>query len=177
MTPTTLAALCALALVPAAAAAQAGPGVTAVRDSWRETTAYLTRAAEQLPEADYAYRPVATVRTFGQLVGHVAGAQRMICAAALGEPGGSEDAVEKAATTKAALVAALKESTTYCERAYAIDDQAAAGMTKLFGEDATKMRALALNASHNAEHYGNIVTYMRMKGMVPPSSQPAPASR
>ena len=125
-----------------------------------------------MSEADYAFRPVETVRTFGQIIGHVAGSQRMICAAALGEAVPAEDAVEKAATTKAALVAALKESNDYCARAYAQSDAAAAApASPLFGQTGSRMGALALNAVHDGEHYGNIVTYMRMKGMVPPSSR------
>ena len=111
------------------------------------------------------------MRTFGQLIGHVAGANFMICAAALGEAARGEDDIEKSKTTKADLVAALKASNEYCARAYALNDAQAAGMTKLFGQDQTKMFALALNAAHVGEHYGNVVTYMRMKGMVPPSSQ------
>ncbi len=141
---------------------------------WEQMTANILKAAEQMPEADYAFRPVASVRTFGQLVGHVAGAQAMICAAALGEKSGGEDDVEKSKTTKADLTAALKASTEYCRRAYAQSDAASAAMTKLFGQDQSRLSALMLNAVHNAEHYGNVVTYMRMKGMVPPSSQPAP---
>jgi uncharacterized damage-inducible protein DinB len=166
--------VCALPLLPALAAAQPASGVSAVRESWREVTAYLTRAAEQMPDANYGYRPVASVRTFGEIIGHVAGAQRMFCAAALGEQLPSEDAVEKSARTKAALIDALKESTTYCERAYALSDAAAAGpATAMFGQQQSRFAVLASNATHNAEHYGNVVTYMRMQGMVPPSSQPA----
>jgi len=171
MTRTLAAALVVLAL-PSLAAAQASPGVAAAREAWRQMTTYVTRAAEQMPEADYAYRPIATVRTFGQMIGHVAGAQRVFCAAALGDPEPREDAIEKSATTKAALVQALKASTTYCERAYALTDAQAAGRASSMGDAGTKLSFLAENATHNAEHYGNIVTYMRMKGMVPPSSQP-----
>lgn len=157
---------------PAApAATSADVAVTALRDQWRQVTAHITAAAEELPEADYAYRPVATVRTFGQMVGHVAGAQYMMCAAALGEPARAEDEIEKAATSKAALVKALKESTAYCARAYAQTATAAAASTQLFGQSQSRFHALALNAVHNGEHYGNIITYMRMKGLVPPSSR------
>lgn len=138
---------------------------------WMQATRSVTRAAEQMPEADYAYRPVETVRTFGQLVGHIAGAQAMMCAVALGEAPPAEDAVERAATSKAALVAALKESTAKCEKAYAQTDDAAAAPASLFGMNTTRLFALGMNALHNGEHYGNMVTYMRMKGMVPPSSQ------
>jgi uncharacterized damage-inducible protein DinB len=153
-------------------AAAANTGVQALRAMWNQITQHITSAAEELSEADYAYRPTPEVRTFGQLVGHVAGAQYMICAAALGEAPRAEDEIEKSRTTKAALVEALKASTVYCNRAYALTDAALGGETELFGQKQTKMQALALNAVHNGEHYGNIVTYMRMKGMVPPSSRP-----
>jgi hypothetical protein len=74
--------------------------------------------------------------------------------------------------TKAALVAALKASTEYCAKAYAIPDVASRQHVQLFGQDRTKLFVLGTNAAHNDEHYGNIVTYMRMNGMVPPSSKP-----
>lgn len=164
--------LATLVATPVFAQAPAGNhGVGGVKTAWTAMARYVTAAAEQMPEADYAYKPVETVRSFGELVGHVAGAQNMICAAALGEPQKSEDDIEKSAKTKAALVAALKASNDYCVRAYGITDAASAGMTKLFGQDQSKMFVLSLNAAHTGEHYGNIVTYMRMKGMVPPSSQ------
>lgn len=156
--------------LPAAAAAQASPGVAAARASWQQMAGYITRAAEQMPEGDYAYRPVATVRTFGQMVAHVAGSQRYYCAAVLGDPAPDEDAIEKAASTKALLVTAMKESSAYCDRAYALTDAQAAAPAS--GAGGSKLRALVDNAAHDAEHYGNLVTYLRMKGMVPPSSQP-----
>jgi uncharacterized damage-inducible protein DinB len=157
-------------------AANPAVAVTAAKGMWEAMTNYITAAAEQMPEADYAFRPAADVRTFGQLIGHVAGAQAMICAAALGEKGGGEDDIEKTATTKAALVAALKATTQSCQRAYSQTDAASAGATTLFGRPNTRIGALVMNGVHNAEHYGNLVTYMRIKGMVPPSSQPMPRS-
>ena len=160
------------AFAQAPTANAANPGVSGTKMVWSIMTGYFTAAAEQVSEADYAYKPVATVRSFGELVGHVAGAQNMFCAAALGETQKSEDDIEKSAKTKAALVAALKASNEYCGRAYAMTDAAAAGMTKLFGQDNSKMFTLSLNAAHVGEHYGNAVTYLRMKGMVPPSSAP-----
>ncbi len=164
--------LFALAL-PTVASAQSGadPGITALRNNWQGVIDNITKAAEELTDADYAYRPVATVRTFGELIGHIAGSQNLMCAAALGDPQPAEDAVEKVAKNKAALVKALKESTAYCTKAYAITTAAGAATATLFGETSTRVGALALNAVHDGEHYGNIVTYMRMKGMVPPSSK------
>jgi uncharacterized damage-inducible protein DinB len=124
-----------------------------------------------MPEDKYAYRPTPEVRTFGELIGHVAGAQHMICAVALGEQPPAEDAVEKAAKTKAALLEAMRSSTTYCAKAFAQSDADARAPANLFGRDVTRFHALVLNATHNGEHYGNLVTYLRINGMVPPSSQ------
>jgi uncharacterized damage-inducible protein DinB len=145
--------------------------VAANHQAFKTMSAYIVAAAEEMSEADYAYRPVETVRTFGQIVGHVAGANNMFCAAALGEPGKPENDIEKSVTSKAGLVAAMKSSIAYCAKAYAMSDMHASMKTKLFEQDATRAFALALNAAHNGEHYGNIVTYMRIKGMVPPSSK------
>jgi len=156
------------------ASAPANAGVAAIRAMWEGQSGYLLRAAEQMPEADYGFKPVATVRTFGQLIGHVAGSQNAICSMALGEAEKSEDEIEKSMSTKAQLVAALRASSEYCRRAYAQSDADAAREATVFGDKQTRMNALALNAVHDGEHYGNIVTYLRIKGMVPPSSQPRP---
>lgn len=160
-------------LAPVRGQESAGPSaaVSTTRMLWETMIGYITTAAEELPEAKYAYKPTPEVRSFGQLVGHVAGAQYLICGAALGEPTREEDAIEKTKKTKADLVAALKESTQYCTRAYGQTDKAAQGKTKLFGQERTRLYALGLNATHDAEHYGNIVTYLRINGIVPPSSR------
>jgi uncharacterized damage-inducible protein DinB len=160
-------------------AAQA-PSSNAVASSsavWSGTIDNIIKSAEQMPEAKYSFRPTPAVRSFGQLIGHVAGAQYTYCSAALGDKQAGEGDIEKTKTSKADLVAAIKASTEYCRRAYAQSDAVAMGMTKVFGEDNSRLYALIGNASHDAEHYGNIVTYLRMNGMVPPSSQPAPATK
>jgi len=162
--------------IPALAqkAPAADPAVAAIRSQWEATVGYLQRAAEQMPDSNYAFKPVATVRTFGQLIGHVAGAQNAMCAMALGDPEKAEDEIEKSATTKAQLVAALRASSEYCRKAYSQTDAAAAAEAMVYGEKQTRIAALAMNAVHDGEHYGNVVTYFRIKGMVPPSSQPRP---
>jgi uncharacterized damage-inducible protein DinB len=147
------------------------PAVSTARMLWERPTQYITTVAEELPESTYAYRPTPEVRSFGQLIGHVAGAQYLFCAAALGEPARREDDIEKTRTRKADLVAALKASTEYCARAYSQTDRTGQQATKLFGEERTRLFALGLNATHNAEHYGNIVTYLRLNRIVPPSSR------
>jgi hypothetical protein len=168
--------LCLSLLVIASTASAQTPSTGAVATSstvWSQTIGYIIKSAEQMPEANYSFRPTPEVRTFGQLIGHVAGAQYTFCSAALGDKPMSEGDIEKTKTTKADLVAAIKASTDYCRRAYAQSDAAAQAMTKVFGSDRTRLYALIGNASHDSEHYGNIVTYFRIKGMVPPSSQPA----
>ena len=169
--------LCLAAMLTAAAPAVAQTGaqptsaVATSRMLWEQLIGWITTAASELPESTYAFRPTPEVRSFGQLVGHVAGAQYLICGAAMGEAPRKEDDIEKTKTAKADLVAALKASSEHCAKAYAQTDKAAQGQTKLFGENRTKLYALMLNATHDGEHYGNIVTYLRLNGIVPPSSR------
>jgi uncharacterized damage-inducible protein DinB len=165
--------LLALAASPVLAQADANPATNAARMLWEGTRDYITQAAADVPEKLYAYRPTPEVRTFGEIIGHVAGSQNMFCAMVLGEKVPAEDAVEKAAKTKAALVAELKKSNDLCARAYNTTDKANAAMVNLFDQQRSKLFTLLSNASHDAEHYGNIVTYMRMNKMVPPSSKPS----
>jgi len=145
--------------------------VNAVRALWEQITGYITQVAEETPEADYGYRPTESVRTIGEMIAHVAGAQNLMCAAALGDAPRSEDEIERATTTKADLVAALKASTAYCAKAYAQSDAALQAPAQLFGQQQTRFYAVTLNATHNGEHYGNLITYLRMQGIVPPSSR------
>lgn len=156
-------------LVPGTATAQA---VATLKDLWMGPIGNVIQAAQDVPDSMYSFRPVPTVRSFGQLIGHVAGAQNYICSLILGDPERPEDGIEKSVTTKAGLVAALKASSDYCLKAYAIAESASGQHARFHGQDRTKLFLLVLNAAHDDEHYGNIVTYMRMNGMVPPSSKP-----
>lgn len=135
----------------------------------------LVRSAEKMPEENYSFKPVDTVRSYGQIVGHVADAQYLFCSLALGEKNAGLD-IEHTKTSKADLVAALNTAFAYCDKAYeSMTDASAAQTIKLFGNDAPRMSALIVNNMHNMEHYGNLVTYMRIKGIVPPSSEQPPA--
>jgi uncharacterized damage-inducible protein DinB len=157
-------------LVAQAPSSAAGPGVAAARAHWRTVHGYIQRAAEQLPESLYNYKPTPVVRSFAELFGHVAGSEFMFCAPVRGDAPKAEDEIESKVKDKAGLVKALKDAAAYCEVAYNISDAAAAGMVDLFGQR-SKINALIFNATHDGEHYGNIVTYLRMKGLTPPSSQ------
>lgn len=135
----------------------------------------LVRSAEKMPEENYSFKPVDTVRSYGQIVGHVADAQYLFCSLALGEKNAGLD-IEHTKTSKADLVAALNTAFAYCDKAYeSMTDASASQTIKLFGNDAPRMSALIVNNMHNMEHYGNLVTYMRIKGIVPPSSEQPPA--
>jgi uncharacterized damage-inducible protein DinB len=128
-----------------------------------------------MPEKDYSFRPVDTVRTFGQILAHVAGANYVFCSAAKGEKSPHAEAeFEKSATTRAQIIKALNESIAYCDTAYAALDDKRAGETidLAFGMGkGARVLPLIQNTGHLQEHYGNLVTYFRVKGMVPPSSQ------
>ena len=168
-----------LALVPSPVLAQGGTAanpvsaVGAVAPIYAQARAYILAAAEQMPEADYGFKPTPEVRSFGQMIGHVANAHFAICSAALGEASPATQNAEEI-TDKAGLIAVLRASSELCDRAYAQTDEAALQPARVFGQERTRMYALVLNAAHDFEHYGNLVTYLRIKGMVPPSSQPRP---
>src|SRR6266481_6173784 len=135
----------------------------------------LGRSAEKMPEENYSFKPVDTVRSYGQIVGHLADAQYEFCSMALGEKSPGLD-IEHTKTSKADLISALNTAFAYCDKAYGgMTDASATQTIKLFGNDAPRMSALIVNNMHNMEHYGNLVTYMRMKGIVPPSSEQPPA--
>ena len=112
------------------------------------------------------------MRTYGQVLAHVADGQYEFCGAAAGKH--DEKGVEQTAKTKADIVAALKAAFAYCDAIYAgmTDAKAHAEMIPAFGGiKITRLSMLDFNVSHTMEHYGNLVTYMRIQGIVPPSSE------
>ena len=132
----------------------------------------VVKSAEEMPEASYSYQPTPDVRTFGQLIGHVADAQYSFCGAVSGDKT-KHPSLEKTATSKADLAQGLKDSVAYCQAVYGAMTDAKGGseMVKFLGMNMPKLSVLDINTAHADEHYGNIVTYLRMKGLVPPSSQ------
>jgi uncharacterized damage-inducible protein DinB len=156
-----------LLVVPAAVSAQA---VAALNPLYENIKGYIIKSAELMPEANYAFKPTPEVRSFGQLVGHMANANYTICATARGEKSPATQDFEKTAE-KAALVQAVKDAFAYCDAAFKLPDASFAPMAELFGMKMSRLSFLMLNVAHDNEHYGNMVTYFRLKGMVPPSSQ------
>jgi uncharacterized damage-inducible protein DinB len=131
-------------------------------------------SVEKVPEEMWSYQPTKDVRTFAQLFAHIADGQYEFCGVA-SEGKVVDKGIEKTARTKAEISAALKEAFAYCDTAYAgLNDTKAAEMVQFFGMKITRLGAMDFNTAHNMEHYGNLVTYMRMKNIVPPSSTPRP---
>jgi uncharacterized damage-inducible protein DinB len=170
----TATAVVALAQEPKTAApvTQANPYTAHTKLNYWGGKAAILRSAEQVPEEYYSFKPTEAVRSFGQILGHVADAQYTFCSLARGEKNPALN-IEKTKTSKADLIAALKEAFVYCDKAYeGMTDSSGTEMVKFMGFDTPKLGALIANNQHISEHYGNLVTYMRLKNIVPPSSDP-----
>ena len=137
-------------------------------------------AAQKMPEENYSFKPTPDVRSFGQIVGHVADASYMFCSQAIGETNPPKD-IEKTKTSKADLVAALQGGVAYCNKAFdSMTDAKGSEMVKFFNFNLARLTLFSINSAHTDEHYGNMVTYLRLKGIVPPTSEkqpPPPASK
>jgi len=160
----------------AAPAAPANPITASERGLYTILSGSVVKAAEKMPEENYSFKPTPDVRSFGQLVGHEADANYNFCALAIGDPSPNKG-IEKTKTTKADLVAALKDAVAYCGKAFdGMTDAKGAEIIKIFGRmNVARLTVFSLNTAHTDEHYGNMVTYMRLKGLVPPTSENQPA--
>jgi uncharacterized damage-inducible protein DinB len=154
------------------AAPPANPLSGSAKRQYTQFKNFIIASAEKMPEENYGFKPADTVRGYGQIVGHVADAQYLFCSAVRGEKA-PDLKIEQSKTTKTDLVASLKEAFAYCDKAYdGMTDASGSELIKFFGNDAPKLGVLYFNNMHNSEHYGNLVTYLRMKNIVPPSSEP-----
>jgi uncharacterized damage-inducible protein DinB len=161
----------------AVAAAQDNPLSAFNKRVYGQLKVGMLRSAEKVPEEFYSFKPTDAVRSFGQVFGHVADAQYLFCSIALGEKNPAPK-IEQTKTAKADLISALKDAFAYCDMAYdGMTDASAAEMLKMFGSDTPKLGVLSVNNMHTAEHYGNLVTYMRLKNIVPPSSEQPPSAQ
>jgi uncharacterized damage-inducible protein DinB len=166
-----IAAAAALVVHPVQAAGQ-----NPIRDSLREiyeiTKTSVMATARELSAEVYGYRPTPDVRTSGQILAHIADAQYMFCSAAANESSPQTEGIEQSRTTKPQIVEALEQSFAYCDRVFAsTSDAQGSRSVNLMGSPTTSFGALAFNTAHNYEHYGNLVTYMRLNDIVPPSSR------
>jgi len=159
--------------VPGSALAQtANPMVAGAKAQFTVVSGFIVRAAEKVPEEDYSFRATPEVRRMSDLFGHVADAFFGMCSTAAGEKPPREG-IEKSVTGKTNLVAALKEGAAYCQSVYAkMTDQRGMETVPFYFGPSPRTSVLYFNVAHGYEHYGNLVTYMRLRNIVPPSSEP-----
>lgn len=129
----------------------------------------ILKAAEEMPEMDYGFQPTPDIRTFGQLVAHIADAQAHFCSAVSGTHMQLNASSRK---SKADIIAALKESNDECDKAYDSLTESNADQTVGAGRmQRTRLGMLYLNIAHDNEEYGYMAVYLRLRHLVPPSSQ------
>jgi len=151
-----------------------------LRNSYSMNRKYIARTAEKMPEDFYGMRPGAQteVRTFGQLIGHLANFNYRWCSDAKGEKNPMQESDFEKLIAKNELTKALDGALAYCDGAYAmVTDANSMDLVQGTRDDGTRVPVLRIsrlisNLAHNNEHYGNLVTYMRIKSVLPPSSEP-----
>lgn len=155
-----------------------------IQRSFNIFTNYLMMAAQMMPESGYGFRPTPDVRTFGEQINHATSTQYSFCNQTGLPPGvQKQSAPSPAPATKAAIVAAFKESTAYCDRilAAATESWLMETVPAVGGPSSGQIRGarahiFIYNVVHSAEDYGTITTYLRMQGVVPPSTALHPAA-
>lgn len=149
--------------------AQSNPISADAKQGYMSIKNILLKSADKMPEENYSFRTTPQVRTYGEMIAHIADVQTALCAMAKGE---QKKGTAAGKTSKADLVAALKASFDSCDPVYdSMTDAAGAQTVKMFGHDTTKLGVLNFNIAHDNEMYGQMVAYMRIKGIVPPSSE------
>jgi uncharacterized damage-inducible protein DinB len=157
-------------------AQQPNPLVLELKTSYNTIKSNFLRIAEKMPEEFYGYRPVDGVETFGRRVAHIADANYSVCSALKGE---NKRLGSAAKTAKADLVAAAKESFAYCDSVVDnLTDVEALRTTPALGGPPlppgtlrTRLFTLYNMVRHSNEVYGNMSVYLRLKGVVPPTSE------
>lgn len=157
------------AAISALPALAADPLSTETQQNYASVKRNLTRAAEKMSDADYAFKASPDIRTFGALIGHIADAQMGMCSSVNGSP---KRGTASSKTAKAELVSALQDSFAECDKAYSsLTDANAGEMLKFRNGERSRLGILTFNLIHDNEEYGYLAVYMRVKGVVPPSSE------
>jgi len=163
--------LAAVFSIAGAVSAQNGPNPTIaseVKQNYERTKDLIVRAAAKMPDEGYSLKATPEVRTFAQVVGHISEAQAMICGGILGQP----TRVDTTKTAKADVIVELSKSFSVCDRAYgSINDSNISQVAGAGFMGGTLAGRLYGNLIHDNEMYGTMVVYLRMKGIVPPSSE------
>jgi hypothetical protein len=158
-----------LALAWTVQAQTANPLSAEAKQAYTGVKNNLLRAADKMPEADYGFKPVPEIRSWGELIAHTADVTARNCGTVQGEQKPVNAATKK---TKAEIAAALKDAFDICDGVYdsltdAVALQTVAGRG---GGQVSKLSVLSGNLAHLNEEYGYAAVYLRLKGIVPPSS-------
>jgi uncharacterized damage-inducible protein DinB len=160
-----------LIVIPGVVAAQGNPVSDAVRESARDNGKNLLAAAAAMPAEKYGYKPTPAQMTFGQLIVHIQGDNRITCAAIGGNPPAAEPALS-ATDAKDKLVAALERSLDFCAAAHATASDAQLGaMVPYYGHNAPRASAMIGLVTDWANHYGQQAMYLRLNGVLPPTAR------
>ena len=160
------------ASLPTPLPAQTAPIIAEITRDYATVRDFFLRAAVEMPDSLYSFRPTPAVRTFARQIAHIADDQYNLCSRARGEVRhAAYTAIEDSLFTKPALLEALKSAFAYCDTAYATLTEATAALPTPGRSGRTRLGYLNWNMWHTWEHYGNVVVYLRLNGLVPPSSQ------
>ncbi len=140
-----------------------------VKQNYTRTKDLIPRAAAKMPEDGYSLKATPDVRTYAQVIGHISEAQAMICGGITGQ----QVKADTSKTAKADVIAELRKSFDACDKAYdSINESNSSQVGGAGFMGGTLAGRLYGNLIHDNEMYGTIVVYLRMKGIVPPSSEP-----
>ena len=167
-------------LVVCASAQQSVPAdfAASIKSQYKQNQGFILASADKWPEDAYGWRPAgleAELRTFGQLLVHIANENNQQCSRVLGAPNPTAPDDSKAAYTKAQATKIVKDSFAYCDPVFqALTNENTAEMVKMPGRGGATMQrpratSLILDLTHSNEQYGMIMVYFAMKGMVPVS--------
>ena len=175
MTSRALILATALIAMPTLTAAQSANPLTAkARLQLGALSSFVIRSAEKIPEELYSFRATPEVRSMAELFGHISDALFGMCSTANGTKP-PRAGIEKTVTKKPELIAALKEGVGYCNTVFdSMTDQKGTETVPFAFGPTPRLSVLYFAVTHTYEHYGNLVTYMRLKNIVPPSSETPP---
>lgn len=155
-------------------AQSANPMSTELSAAYKSVKNNLLKSAEKMPEENYGFKPSPEMRSFAEVLEHVVAAQTHTCGAVVGD----QSMGNTAATTKAEVLTGLNAAFAECDKAYdSLTDANAAEMIKTPRGERSRLGALAGNIAHDNEQYGTLSVYMRLKGVIPPSSDAPPHAK
>ncbi len=146
----------------------ANPTIAEMKSAYTSVKTNLLKLAEKVPEADYSFKASPDIRSIGELLQHIAQAQVNYC----GRVSGKTTPPDFGSKSKADIVSALKASFDNCDAAW--DSLTDANLSETAGQGrmaGTKFGMLIRNVVHDNEEYGYLSVYLRLKGIVPPSSE------